>query len=468
MLTRLKVSGFKNLADIDVRFGPFTCIAGENGIGKSNLFDAIQFLSALADQSPDDAAQAIRAEGRRAHEIESLFLRSGEESVDHMSFEAEMIVPRSFVDEVGRLRTAKSTFLRYRVVIARRKREGGERLSVVQEKLESLSKATPPFPHEKPWAGSVLFGKAEQTLRSLDEDYFFRRSKIRIPLSSIESNHTLISFENAFGNPTVLAARREMQSWRLLQLEPAALREVDDLGAPASLGPNGSHLPATLFRLAHTSRPSTGNGAEMTAAQVYGNLAARLSELIGGVREVWVDSDEKRQVLTVMVSDRSGARHPARALSDGSLRFLALAALELDPKAQGLFCLEEPENGIHPDRIPAMLRLLQDIATETALPVGPDNPLRQVIVNTHSPSVVAQVPEDSLLIAEPREMLYEGKRFQGVVFGSLPGTWRTETGAPSFSRGNLLAYLNPVGSQTVDETHHRVMDRADLQILLPS
>lgn len=41
MLTRLKVSGFKNLVDVDVRFGPFTCVAGANGVGKSNLFDAI-------------------------------------------------------------------------------------------------------------------------------------------------------------------------------------------------------------------------------------------------------------------------------------------------------------------------------------------------------------------------------------------------------------------------------------------
>ncbi len=46
MPTRLKVKNFKNLIDVDVRFGPFTCIAGANGSGKSNLFDAIQFLTA--------------------------------------------------------------------------------------------------------------------------------------------------------------------------------------------------------------------------------------------------------------------------------------------------------------------------------------------------------------------------------------------------------------------------------------
>ncbi len=56
MLTRLKVSGFKNLVGVDVRFGPFTCIAGPNGSGKSNLFDAIIFLSALASDTVMNAA----------------------------------------------------------------------------------------------------------------------------------------------------------------------------------------------------------------------------------------------------------------------------------------------------------------------------------------------------------------------------------------------------------------------------
>jgi len=32
MLTRLRVGGFKNLFDVDVRFGPFTCVAGPQGL----------------------------------------------------------------------------------------------------------------------------------------------------------------------------------------------------------------------------------------------------------------------------------------------------------------------------------------------------------------------------------------------------------------------------------------------------
>ncbi len=44
MITRLGVKGFKNLQSVSVPLGPLTCIAGLNGVGKSNFFDALLFL----------------------------------------------------------------------------------------------------------------------------------------------------------------------------------------------------------------------------------------------------------------------------------------------------------------------------------------------------------------------------------------------------------------------------------------
>ncbi|HET6387488.1 MAG TPA: AAA family ATPase [Armatimonadota bacterium] len=101
MLTRLKINGFKNLVDVDVRFGPFTCVAGANAVGKSNLFDAIQFLSALSDQTLRKAALSVRGGGRSMSDLEHLFHRTGDISASEMSFEAEMIIPRRGVCEVG-------------------------------------------------------------------------------------------------------------------------------------------------------------------------------------------------------------------------------------------------------------------------------------------------------------------------------------------------------------------------------
>src|ERR1700704_234999 len=101
MLTRLKVSGFKNLVDVDVRFGPFTCIAGANGVGKSNLFDAIRFLSALADHQLLDAAMSIGEKAGRRGDTRSLFPRVGERYDELMDFEPEMIVPADGFDDLG-------------------------------------------------------------------------------------------------------------------------------------------------------------------------------------------------------------------------------------------------------------------------------------------------------------------------------------------------------------------------------
>lgn len=123
-----------------------------------------------------------------------------------------------------------------------------------------------------------------------------------------------------------------------------------------------------------------------------------------------------------------------------------------------------------------MLRLLQDIATDTDSPVDEDNPLRQVIINTHSPSVVLQTPEDSLLIAE----LVEGVRatsgqgskppvrYRQLLFSCLESNWRLKVkGHRITGKGNLLAYLNPSAAERdSDVTKRRVMDRNDLQMLL--
>lgn len=66
MLARFEVSGFKSLRDVAVDFGPFTCIAGPNGVGKSNLFDATRLLSAFSSASFSEAFSEIRAgDGQR-------------------------------------------------------------------------------------------------------------------------------------------------------------------------------------------------------------------------------------------------------------------------------------------------------------------------------------------------------------------------------------------------------------------
>ena len=489
MLTRLQVRGFKNLVDVDVRFGPFTCIAGANGIGKSNLFDAIRFLSATASQPLSEAALAVRdhAEARRrrptrAADVRSLFHRTGDSHILTMSFEAEMIVPSIATDDFGQEATAKYTFLRYRLELALRAEEQPSKslgpLEIVEESLVHIKRKDIPaslwFPYKKEWLNSVVVGKMFSSgfistesnqggkVIKLHQDGGSRGMPVARPAASLP--RTVLSAANSAESPTVLCARRELESWRMLQLEPSSLREPDEINESPRLGADGSRLPATLYHLGQA-------GSADEAAGVYQKIANRLHELIDDVRGVWIDRDEKRELLTLYVTGQDGPHHPARSLSDGTLRFLALAVLELDPSAAGVLCFEEPENGIHPGRIPAMLQLLKDIATDTDEPVDATNPLRQVIVNTHSPALVAEVPDDSLLIGESRLDMQDGRRFHKVVFGPLSRTWRHRPGEPTIARGILMAYLNPVTPQAEGDDPRpaspRVSDRSDLQTLLP-
>lgn len=485
MLTRLKVSGFKNLVDVDVYFGPFTCVAGANAVGKSNLFDAIHFLSALADRPLIDAALSVRAEGGRTTDVKSLFHRVGDDFDKEMSFEAEMIIPHEGWDDLGQRAEATNTFLQYSVTIAYREDDDDlsslgslelKKEELVRIKKKDASKKLP-FSPKKEWRDSVVRAKrrtppfistegdGNNRFIYLHQDgtggQKLKRSAVRLP-------RTVLSVANAAESPTALLARREMQSWRLLQLEPSSLREPDGFRDPTTLGTDGSHLAATLYRLARR-----GVGQEMTPAskietlasgngsQIYGQIALRLSGLIDDIYQVWVDRDEKRELLTLYVNDRVKTPHPARALSDGTLRFLALAVLELDPETKGLLCLEEPENGIHPQRIPAMLRLLEDITVDTDDLIGIDNPLRQVIINTHSPAVVAQVKDNTLLVAELKEDIRSNRRFKKVCFSCLSDTWRAKVpGASIVSKGKLLSYLNPVGpEESEDKSNISVKDR---------
>jgi hypothetical protein len=118
-----------------------------------------------------------------------------------------------------------------------------------------------------------------------------------------------------------------------------------------------------------------------------------------------------------------------------------------------------------------MLHLLQAIATDTEYPVGDDNPLRQIIITTHSPTVVQQVRDDTLLIAELRNGIREDKRFKYAKFNHLSDTWRAELDpAGIMAKGNLLAYLNPViREHDLDNgfSDQRVIDRPDLQPYVP-
>jgi predicted ATPase len=451
MLTRLRVQGFKSLNDAEVLFGPFTCIAGANGAGKSNLFDVILFLRDLADHTIVEAAHRVRdRSGGKNGDLRSLFTRRLDQSIPNIVIEADFIVPKEVVDDFGRKAKPSTTYLTYKLELKYVSTDSHtEGIELVSEQLTYIPRSDARrrlgFKVSKEFSTTALLGerRAPYVVTEFSEDGM---ATIKVSqegnqgrpsqVPAQRSPRTVLGTANTDERPTILAARREMQSWKLLQLEPTKLRAPDEFSDDPHITYEGAHVPATLERIGQ-----------------YEAVSNRVALLLPEVHSLSVDVDNTRRLKTLQLKQRNGLVHKARSLSDGTLRFVALATMAFDPEANGLICLEEPENGIHPSRISAIIELLREMAVDPQSPVGISNPLRQVIINTHSPVVVRNLLPDDLLVAVP----VRKQRASFTAYGTMVNSWRNnhptmDSGrTPSVTLAELLDYLHSRDQITVDD-----------------
>ncbi|MDF2917216.1 MAG: hypothetical protein K0S70_1433 [Microbacterium sp.] len=445
------VRGFKNLIDVSVEFGPYTCIAGANAVGKSNLFDAIEFLALLADHPFLDAAQRLRPSGERGLDPRTLFSLDGDgRPIRSLYLEAEMLVSPLVTDEFGQEDAPRSSFLRYVIEFEYVPNERGLAgrmggFSLVKEELTPISKGDAHL-HLR-WHHSIRnFRQSAVFNNRFSGAYVSTELTDGIPTllvhadggsrgkarksPAIGASRSTISSILSVDEPTMLAARHEMRSWRKLALEPSAMRAPDDVYAQSpAVAADGGHMASALWRLSQVDE----NAESFVTANV--------SELTD-VRDVRVVEDTRREVLVLEAKLNAGPHLPARSLSEGTLRFLALAIIEADPSFGGLICMEEPENGIHPAKIPAMVGILKRLAVDPDEAPDGENPLRQVIVNTHSPEFVRAHTSDDLLFALPVSYKVGDREAVGVEFFPMEGSWRARAGTPAATQYAVMSYLS--------------------------
>jgi predicted ATPase len=87
--------------------------------------------------------------------------------------------------------------------------------------------------------------------------------------------------------------------------------------------------------------------------------------------------------VEVRLEEKGGFSTPAARLSDGTLRWLALLIILLNPNPAPVVCIEEPELGLHPDMIPTLASLLK-AASERM----------QLIITTHSAELVEEFSDN--------------------------------------------------------------------------
>ncbi|MBK9091279.1 MAG: AAA family ATPase [Anaerolineae bacterium] len=387
MITGIKITGFKSFYNFEMTFTSLTVVAGANASGKSNLFDALRLLSRLAETDLKTAFSEQRGDP------DELFTQFGEgRYATEMDFTVDMLVNRRIRDNWGGETELNHTRLRYRLIIVRRPGDLGiDDLAVKLEHLEKIKAEDDYWIHDilpkeaKPlWQTKKAGGSTVPFIQTVEQNGVTtiktrqdgRQGGKATPAKAV--TQTVLGGINSVDFPHAFAVKEEMRSWKFLQLNPEDLREPtsQDVGLRDTMTSGGKNLAAALYRIKQTDEYSLKE------------ISRKLNSFLPNFTEVNVYDDRVNRQFIIKVQGEDGKEFSTRVLSEGTLRLLALCVLEYDDKYTGLLCFEEPENGIHPFGMKAMARLLRDLSVDFT---NTGMPLRQVIVNTHSPVLLIEL-----------------------------------------------------------------------------
>lgn len=390
MLTRLELDGFKAFRNFALDFQPFMVFIGPNGVGKTNLFDAITLLARLAEgDSLEEAMLHARGEP-----IELFTLYADGKRAERIQIAAEFLLDRESLGANGKPFTPTNTRLRYELTLEQRG-EGAhiiaESLLPLQDSKDAWVRDNIPTKARKAWIVRERRPPYIATVGEEGELSIYRNQDTlaggRESLKVGDLQKSALGTADPMRYPTIHAVRQAMRNWRLLRFNPEVLRQPCATNAEAKLQPDGANLPAVLARLLREQPEAAAN-----ITQVLQGMLPQVKAI-----EVRALGDGSRQLVELIGQD--GTRFSSRVLSDGTLRLLGLAALRYDAEHRGVICYEEPENGIQLLRLPDMVNVLYGLALnlEREVPDGAQNPpLRQALVNTHSPSILSNVPPHSV------------------------------------------------------------------------
>lgn len=388
MITYLKIDGFKSFINFEMSFTPFTVVAGPNASGKSNLFDALKLLS---DLSHTDLKIAFRNQRGEARELFTQY--SNEEYSKEMSFYVEMLLNKEISDSWGGKSILKYTRLKYSLKISReRNSDGIDELFIKEELLEPIRHQEDLWVKENIPNNTRDFWRPKVKTGKRGKPYIYTELRNDIPTIKLPQDgkpggketpantvsRTVLSGIDDVNFPHAFAAREEMKNWNFLQLNPDDLREPTkkQIGMSDIISHSGENLAAALYRL------------QIKDKYVLKEISRKLNNLLPNFTEVNVLDDTANNQYVIKVTSNDGKTFSSRVLSEGTLRLLTLCIFLYDDTHKNLLCYEEPENGIHPFRIQFLTKLLNDLSVDFH---DEFNPLRQILVNTHSPVLVKEI-----------------------------------------------------------------------------
>lgn len=312
-------------------------LIGPNGSGKSNLVEAFSVLRAV----PRDLPLPIRKGGGVRE-----WLWGGPPCAKRARISVTL-----GEGHVARFKKGNPQ-VRYELVFG----EQGGAFVVLDERLEN----------DRPAPGEA-------------EPYFYFKYQRGRPVLNANAGVRKLRREEVDPTQSILSQRKDSDSYPEITRLASALGQI-------RIYRSWSFGPDAVVR--ESSRADERNDR---LSEAFDNLAGRLAvlkrdpavkkrllscvhDLAPGFEDIEIVPEGGRLQLYLTEGSRNT---PANRLSDGTLRFLCLAAILLDPSPPPFVVIEEPELGLHPDTFPVLHELLMD-ASERC----------QLLVTTHSVSLV--------------------------------------------------------------------------------
>ncbi|MBP2847941.1 methylation-associated defense system AAA family ATPase MAD3 [Dickeya oryzae] len=407
MITRLEATRYRCFERLGVDVGDFRVLVGANGSGKTTLLDLPVLLGDLLrannisapfmERRPElppragslnelvfagrgsDFSLAVEArlpEAVQSKVLEGLFASKRTERSRQALQEDRRQWPTHIRYEIGlRIGADQSLLVAYEYLFLFPEDDGPDRrqagfhgATAASKKLWHLTLKREigyesEFKPETPHAKAVKVGLPE-TLLAMPRVLF--ESEVGYPAA--RWLHSLLTTDAVFLEP----------NW-------SAMRQASPPGQPKVITANGRNIPWLTLELKREGAPE-GALADYRSER-YADWIAHVQTALPQVTDIEVREREDDHHAYFVVSYKGDFKVPSPGLSDGTLRILTLTLLPYLSKQPAILVTEEPENGIHPRAIEAVLQSLSSMYDS------------QVWVSSHSPVVLARAKLDQLLCA---------------------------------------------------------------------
>jgi len=349
MIKQLRVQNYLSLREVTLDLGLRNVLVGPNMAGKSNIVDALRFLTHMASSG---LMVAVNARGgfseilwKGTEEGQISFFVKGEVRFD------ENENPRTYEYEISLVGSAKTGTGTFSIEKETLKfcDKGGE--YIIAEFRNGQGKGL----HKD---GSVAFEAREPSNKSFLE-------------------YSIPGWEGMF-------IKNSISLWRFYRLIPFAMRNPNIVSEQFFLTEHGDNLSAWLLTLQTSHR------------EEYRRLEQAIQDVLPDIREVLTPPTQMGTTYLTMQETHLKRPISLWRMSDGALQFIALLSLIFAPSELGapLFCVEEPENHLHPRMLESLVELLQQRQQEFGSEAA------QVVVTTHSPHLVDMVTLEDLVVVE--------------------------------------------------------------------